>query len=255
LMTVVAGHREACAFGFAEHSNEPKLRTLKEILNGFGLPTQITSQVLPGSHHRALDLPGDLAEVFERVDAESHENHSGRLLWVCRDPKTRDRIGRVVARQSLAGTLLGYPKCCVERQRDENAVVGQAFCRAMTEAAAGEAAALERALRGDLQVQLTLNSPPAGNVALTDERFPFVQHIACDSCLSSDDSRTAHLNATLHVAIGEMMKTTVEIAQIVDAAEREGLNPQTLDSDTKRRLQNLFQKQDRIHVNFVRRNN
>jgi hypothetical protein len=45
------------------------------------------------------------------------------------------------------------------------------------------------------QVAVADDSDPNGNnVPLTDEKFPFVFHIACNACLNSDKSPSAVLN-------------------------------------------------------------
>jgi hypothetical protein len=262
LLTVVMGLREVAAFGFAERANEGGLRALKDVLNGHGLSTQLTRQVRPMSYHRSLDISPELAEVFDRIDAESYEKHPGRLLWVCRNPKTRERIKRVVAGETSTGTLLGYPRCCVEQDRKDKVLMGEAFSNAIVNAAASEPGALERALRGDLKVQLVLDAPPAGDMVATEERFPFVMHIACSSCLSSDDSPSARLNLKyeqlalevdpdFHVILKEMARVTASIGRIIDGAESKGLSKGTLDSETNQRLQNLFRDQERIFTTFI----
>jgi hypothetical protein len=264
LLTVVVGLREVAAFGFAERANEDRLRALKDILSNHGLPTQVTRQVRSASHHHSLDISPELAEVFDRTDAESYERDPGRLLWVCRNPKTREQIKLAVAGEIPTGTLLGYPKCCVEQDRRDKALHGEAFCRAIVSATKNEPIALERALRHDLEVEMAFDSPLGCDMEATEERFPFVQHIACGACLSSDDSPSARLNLkyeqlareidpAFHAVLSEMAKVTASIGRIVDEAESKGLSKETLDSEIKHQLRNLFQDQERIFAGFLGR--
>lgn len=261
LLTVVVGLREVAAFGFAERGNENRLRALKDILDSHRLPTQITRQVCPPAHHQSMDIPGDFVEVFDRDQTKSYQRHSGRLLWICRKPKTREEIKRAVTGEIPAGTLLGYPKCCVEEDKREDSAVGQAFCKAMIGVTANDPQALELALRDNVQVRLALDPLFAKNAGPSEERFPFVQHIACPACLSSEDSPSARLNLKyeqlarevdpdFHSTLMEMAKVAAGIGRIVDEAESKGLNKETLDRETDEQLQSLFRKQDRMFADF-----
>jgi hypothetical protein len=262
LLTVVVGLREVAAFGFAERANEEGLRALKNVLSKHGLPTQMTRQVRPVSYHRSLGISSELAESFDRIDAESYENDPGRLLWVCRSPKTREQIKRAVSREIATGTLLGYPKCCVEEDLRDKLLQGEAFCKAIVTATKNETGPLERAMRENLEVELALDSPLGCDMVATEERFPFVQHIACRSCLSSGDSPSSRLNlkyeqlahetaADFHTALTEMAKATVSIGRIIEAAESRGLSKETLESEANRQLQNLFRDQENILSKFL----
>ena len=261
LATVVVGLREVAAFGFAEKRNEDSLRALKGVLNAHDLPTQVTRQVR--TLHRPLDIPQELAAVFDRVDTESYARETSKLLWVCRSPKTREQIKRAVDGEILSGRLLGYPRCCVEQDREHKEKLDEAFRRALVDATGQDPAALERGLRDNLVVPLALDFEPGGDVSATEERFPFVQHVACRGCLSSADSPTARLNEkyeqlardiapSFHAALGKIAKVTVQITQTVDAAERNGLTRETIDVQTNQELQRLFRETERMRDDFLR---
>ena len=91
------------------------METLRGILTAQGLRCLITNQIRHRSNAPNKDVIGDLFEVFDRVDDESDARHSGRLLWVFRNPEQEEQIRKAVDRQVEVGMLLGYPACCVEQ--------------------------------------------------------------------------------------------------------------------------------------------
>jgi hypothetical protein len=122
--------------------------------------------------------------------------------------------------------------------------------------------AVERALREDLEVEIPASNDP--NIPNTQERFPFVFHIACDACIASDQSSTAEKNReyepaalqfdrAFHRVFLQLARVEAEIHGIIDDAEERGLASGELDEVTNERLQKLFRDRDRIHRRILNR--
>jgi hypothetical protein len=105
----------------------------------------------------------------------------------------------------------------VKENRDYSVRSQRSFARAIVKAVGDDPAAVERALREDLEVHIP------------DEEGAFVFHVACDACLASDQSPTAEKNrgyeaATLQVDRNlhrlwiEMAKIETERHRIFDEA-------------------------------------
>jgi hypothetical protein len=262
LLTVVSGVRPIGAFGFAEKGNGERLEMLREILVGQRLNCVITKQI-PHRDRRVLrDAIGDLAEVWERIDAESDARHTGRLLWVYQKPEMEEQIKKALDRQLEVGLLLGYPPCCVEAHEATQARFERAFAAAIVAAVGTDPGAVERALREDHKVQIEGDPTDSENMRRTDALYPFVFHVACNSCLSSDDSPSAKLNReygalarqydqAFHHWFQEMAKIGVEIGQVILEAEKQNLRPDELKEPLRSQLRELFDRRDRIYVHIV----
>lgn len=171
----------------------------------------------------------------------------------------RGEIRRAVNGELEAGTLLGYPDCCVAQRQARGLRYKQAFSKAIIDAVGTDPKAVERALREDLRVPIPSGTVLDPNIQRTDEQFPFVQHIACDSCLASDHSPSAQLNRVyeelareiapaLHRVIREMGAVEAKIGRITDAAKSQGLTPQLLEHETREQLDSLLRDRDRIYA-------
>jgi hypothetical protein len=261
LLTVLVGLRDVAAFGFAEQGNEGRLRELRDILNNHGVVTYLSRQIRSSSEHLPSNISAELSQVFDQVDADDSENDSGRLLWVFQSARLRGDVKRAVRGEILSGTLLAYPECCVEADRRGKLIVDAAFRKAYVELAKDDPLVLKRALKEDRPVHLALDEPVGGDVPGTDRRFPFVHHIACAACLDSEDSPSALLNAkyeqmakevepNLHVALVEMAKASVEIADIADRVNKSrtgGAN----DREAQRRIEGLWGMRENILTDFL----
>ena len=259
LVTVAAGVRDVAVFGFATKNNDAQSGQLKEILDRHGLLTHMTRQVSPLPHEISEGVTGDLAEVFDRVDAESYSRGTGRLFWVFSDPGRRDDIDRAVAREIQVGLLLGYPPCCVKREAILQSSHQRAFAAAIISAVGRDANAVERALREDLKVAIPADSANDPNMLNTREHFPFVFHTACNGCLSSDQSRSAELNRSygalaaevdsgFHRLLLEIAQLEVAEGQIFAEADKQGLRSGELKQQANQRLQEILRERDRLYA-------
>jgi hypothetical protein len=261
LLTVVSGVRPVGAFGFAEKENGERLEMLREALVGQRLNC-VTTRQIPHRDRRVLkDAIGDLAEVWERIDAESGARHTGRLLWVFQKPEMEEQINKALERKLEVGLLLGYPACCVEAHEATQTTFERAFATAIVAAVGTDPSAVERALREDRTVQIEGDPTDSENMHRTDALYPFVFHVACNSCLSSGDSPSAKLNReydalaqqydrVFHGLFLEMAKTGVKIHQLISEAEKQKLGPNDLSEPLSTQLQDLFDRRDQLYARF-----
>jgi hypothetical protein len=261
LLTVVSGLRTIAAFGFAEKENGGRLETLRGILTSQGLNCLVTKQIRHRTNEHLTPGIGDLVKVFDRVDTESYSRDSGRLLWVSRNSEHEEQIKKAVDRQVEVGVLLGYPACCVEHHQTVGSNFERAFAAAIIAAVGKESSAVERALLEDLKVEIPGDPTDNENMRRTDDLYPFVFHVSCNACLSSDSSPTASLNReydalarqyerAFHALFREMAKTGVQIGQLISEAEKKNLRPNELTEPFRSQLRDLFDLRDRIYARF-----
>jgi hypothetical protein len=259
LLTVVTGLRTIAAFGFAEKENGERMAALRGILTSQGLHCLITEQVRHRSNERYKDAIGDLVEVFDRVDAESYSRGSGKLLWVFRNAEQEEQVKKAVGRQVEVGALLGYPACCVEHHETVGTNCQRAFATAVIAAVGKDPSAVERALREDLKVAISGDPTDNENMRRTDELYPFILHVSCDACLSSDSSLSAKLNReydalarqydrTFHGLFREIVETGVRIGQLIGEAEKQGFRPTELKEPLRTELHRLFRRRDQLYA-------
>ncbi len=262
LLTLAAGLRDVAAFGFAERNNEAKLAAVQKVLTAQGLRCLMTPQVRHVSKERLRDAIGDLFRVFDRLDAESYSQHTGKLLWAFREARQEEQIRSAVEGRIDSGLVLGYPRCCVEFHDLGQARFDRAFATATIDAVGTDPTAVERALREDLEVELEGDPGDMRNIGRSEERFPFVQHIACDECLSSEDSPTAVLNRAyselarqfdqrFHRLSGEMVNVEVRIDRLLEEAEKKGNRPGKLAEPFRTQLESLFEERDRLYSRIL----
>ena len=122
---------------------------------------------------------------------------TGNILWTFDSSDRLEEIHRALEDNyhAVVGTLLGYPGCCIAANRESKLLGAQTFIKAIIAKVGPDPIAVKRALDNNEQVEVPDDADPQANhVPLTDEKFPFVFHIACDACLNSDDSPSAALN-------------------------------------------------------------
>ena len=131
--------------------------------------------------------PVEIASIF-RSGLESP------AVWVCRNEDDANTIKKGV-NQIAAGQLLGYPACCIDAQQQDNADLEDALVRGWTRQFGDDPERIAQAWHEDRKVRIEFEPKAAHRVPRTFALFPFVQHIACDSCLGPGDTPTAVLNA------------------------------------------------------------
>jgi hypothetical protein len=107
----------------------------------------------------------------------------------------RKRLKGALLTKQEASLLLDYPECCVQVEVGVNLKDQTEFLTALIAKVGNDEQSIARALREDVGVGVSDEVFTLGNVARTDALFPFVIHVACDSCLASQTSPTAQLNS------------------------------------------------------------
>jgi len=181
LLTVIAGVRPVALFLGVE---EPDRLELERVFQHSGVKPIIapgpTTAYTWESHNRP-----EITSLFRNRD------HTPGL-WLCRGSEHALAISDGMD-QIAAGVLLRYPQCCIDAQqlvkaRFESAVIA-GYIRAFGE----DTEKITRAFLENRKVEIDWEDEY--QVPRTAARFPFVQHIACGACLSSEASPTDILNS------------------------------------------------------------
>jgi hypothetical protein len=260
LLAVVARAKPSAAFGFLSDNNEGDLRALRDTLVGIGLPTVITRPIYKSASRHLGGFPPKVVRAFQKSDSESYERRHDYLLWVGADPKMRSEIKAAVYDPLRVGAVLGYPDCCVLDENSRNERMNRAFATALVEKVGDDEARVLEALRRNLKVDIEFD--PGDNLVRTDEEFPFVFHIACDTCLRESAAPSAHLNQefehlanTVDVSLQQtliaMSKIAVEIGRIAHDSDARGLSPDTVDRPTVLNLEYLATRAEETYLQFV----
>ena len=179
--------------GFADENKLRHLRRVRDVLVNNGLRTKITPHIRLLGFSVVNDIP----------------KPTGNILWTFDSSDRLEEIHRALEDNyhAVVGTLLGYPGCCIAANRESKLLGAQTFIKAIIAKVGPDPIAVKRALDNNEQVEVPDDADPQANhVPLTDEKFPFVFHIACDACLNSDDSPSAALNEDSDVSQRLWMK-------------------------------------------------
>ena len=262
LLTVVLGHRHVAGFGFAEENNEGSLRRIRDILVNHGIRTLITQQLKGVSARVCEDVSHEIVDVFDRVDEQSARKFTGKVLWAFSSSEQAAIIGKAVRGEAQVGALLGYPSCCVSRTLAMLSKGKTAFVKAIVARVGEDPGAVEKALRHDQKVEVPADTMMDANVPRTVERFPFVFHIACDTCLGSDTSPSAELNdrdgqvaasvdENFHDTIQRVAALLKQIEHTIRDTDGSLLDRNELDSRQQESLKALHRDCHQIHAEFL----
>jgi len=221
LATVAAGLRPV---GVLE-SEGLELALVREQIINHGLYTTISGAVW-SKKERAEDHANF---PFLRLLHDHSSPVASKVLWFFGTREDRKRIEGASLTQHAAGMLLGYPECCVLNDVATVDRFTKAFIAALVDKVGSDEKAVVRAIKQDVGVDMPDEFYDLGNVPRTDAQFPFVLHVACDSCLNNTPSASALLNAEygqlaselnlqLHAGILEVRGLC---AQLHDASESE----------------------------------
>jgi len=123
-------------------------------------------------------------------------------FWVCRNKDDANTISKGID-QLIAGRLLGFPECCIDAQQQDNADFEDALVRAWTLELGEDAERIAEAWRENRKVHVEFEPKAAHRVPRTFALLPFVQHIACESCLRPGNTPTAALNSIYRDLVAE----------------------------------------------------
>ena len=190
LLTVIAGARQVAVFlDIAEEDREKLIPLLREV--------RLTPLVAMGPepvHDWQSPHPPEITSIFR-------ERNPTSALWVCRDQEAARTIAKGVD-QITAGLLLGYPRCCIDAHQQEKAAFEDAVVRGWIRELGPDPLAIAQAWRQGRKVRIDFESPE--RIPRSESEFPFVQHIACEACLTPGDTPTALLNIEYEKLIAEI---------------------------------------------------
>ena len=187
LATVAAGLRP---LGVLEGDGVQRER-IRDILVSHGLHTLVSRSVWTRKERRLDQYP-----LLRLLDEVKTPTKGQRVLWFCASSDDRRQLKTCVLTKKDAGVLLGYPHCCVEFEVDIDARFDVAFLNAVIAKVGSDERSILGALKEDVAVDIPDDIPKLQNISRTDAQFPFVLHVACDSCLDSETSPSAKLNAS-----------------------------------------------------------
>lgn len=192
LLTVPAGVRPVAVLGVAQPKEyEGFLVRLKDILGNFGLHS-LFAKPIPATYEGSA-LPHEVNEIFREHSSRSDAQYSP-LLWVYQTPQIRRDVRAVEKCEVEAGILLDYPKCCVAEDKARKLRGHDIFAKAIIQKVGDAPDAVRQALEADLGVEVDDEAFDTTNAKRTAEQFPFVFHIACETCLQTPGSSTAVLD-------------------------------------------------------------
>jgi hypothetical protein len=191
LLTVIAGVRPVGLFlGVADSEVEKLVHLLRQVqLIAFvgRVPEPVCTWASPH--------PAEITSIFSSGLESS-------AFWVCRNEDDANTINKGID-QIAAGKLLGYPRCCIDAHQQDNADLEDAFVGAWTRQFGVDPERIAQAWRENRKVHVDFEPKAAERVPSTFALFPFVQHIACESCLVPRDTSTATLNSTYRDLVAE----------------------------------------------------
>jgi hypothetical protein len=266
LLAVAQGLKPVAAFGFHDLSTEGFVRDLRDKMVNLGFRTLVTGIIWKHDDRELEGLDESIAAVIRKEDQERHDRNKNMLLWAFSKRDLRENIHDVVKGRAEAGILLGYPACCVDHDNFLSREGNKALFRAIIQKVGSDPASVLKALRGDLKVAVENCAWEADNPVRTDAKFPFLLHIACDSCLNSGESPSGLLNRQLEELAQEVdlgfantIRQTVQIdserIRLIQDCENRGLSPKTIEAATKQKLRDLDREIERIYRNFMEQKN
>jgi hypothetical protein len=181
LLTVVAGIRPVALFLGVEDRSRLRLERVFR-------HSDVRALTAPGpttTHTWEPSYPREITELFRKSDPRP-------ALWLCRGSEHVTKVKGGI-NQVIVGKLLGYPDCCIDAHQAEKAKFESAVIAAYIRACGEDPQQIAQALLQNLRVEMEWEDDY--RVPRTTARFPFVQHIACGACLSSESSPTAILNS------------------------------------------------------------
>ncbi|HWB31622.1 MAG TPA: hypothetical protein VG714_00450 [Acidobacteriaceae bacterium] len=186
VLTVAAGLRRV---GVLETWGQ-RLPQIRDRIVQNGLATAVAACVW-SRIERPEDTP--YCEVLNALDERRVAGKPRHVLWLYPAAQARDEFRQMNYTQQLAGRLLGYPDCCIAFESAVMALLPAAQLRAMILQLGENEAALLRAARKGPLPEVSKPALP-DNAVRTEQRLPFVLHVACDNCLEDMDSPSARLN-------------------------------------------------------------
>jgi hypothetical protein len=182
LLTVMVGLRSVALFLDVD---EPNATRVIRLVTPLGL-TAFTTNGPTVAYTWQSAHPPEIAAVFR-------SRSPSKGVWVCRN-RDDARLIRGGITQIEAGRLLGYPQCCIGGEQGRKADFEDAVIRGYLRKFGGDPHTLARACAENRKVLVDYD-PVNDRTPRARARFPFVQHVACEFCLTAEGTPTAVLNS------------------------------------------------------------
>jgi uncharacterized protein YchJ len=197
LVAVSTGIRLAHLQGHGQHDEE-RLATIERIAHSHGLRTLRTPSLKP-FFHRAPRYDQGIVE-WQSADDLENQHRRPEVVWVYSD----DRLAAAVIPDVVAGDMgvadaLGYPSCCVIHDSERKLAMAEAYVQGIIDtyhpATPDEVFSL---WKQNVKVQITVDPDvDIGETGASLRRFPYVQFVACPTCLAHADSLAASTNGRM----------------------------------------------------------
>jgi hypothetical protein len=242
LATVAAGLRP---LGVLE-GDGVQLERIRDVLVNEGLHTVVSKSVWLRKERQIAEYP-----LLRLLDEVQSPTKGQQVLWFYTNSFDRRQLKAHVLTKKDAGVLLGYPICCVEFQLAVDTKLDIAFLHGLIAKVGSDERSIRRALEEDVGVEMPDSMHQWTNISRTETQFPFVMHIACDSCLDSETSLSAKLNASygqLAQGIDTAFHQLILQIQSLSATLR-----MVADDETNSRVLNQIDQLHRIAYPSIRR--
>jgi hypothetical protein len=139
------------------------------------------------------------------------------VLWFCTDREHRGYLKGASQTGNDAGRLLDYPSCCVAERVKSEIGYRIAILNAIIQKVGNDNELVKRTILNGEQVQVSPQhlSP----VSLSNEKFPFISHVACGKCCRDDKSPSALLDAQYRLLTKEidpsLHDAAIRVAQLI----------------------------------------
>ncbi len=193
---------------------EEYLEEYKEAGRRLGLRVLVTKRPPTDTYPRRRPrVPVSFVKAFH----EMGEYGERRAVWLYKETKTLDGISQSVSGHSNEGYALGYPECCI-RAYEEDRIM-------LVETTYNHIADHYHAKSEQEAVRILLTDPPVPPpktpVRESFQKFPFISHVACYSCLRGTSEKSGKLNEVLRELATEMGLKDHIIQSITEFLERE----------------------------------
>src|SRR5579871_1303260 len=190
LLTVIVGAREVALFLGIDESDRSRLgRVFRH--SAF---TTVTGPAPTTAYTWETTYPPPIVTLFRKRDPKS-------ALWLCRNLKVATSLTRP-ADQITVGRLLGYPECCIGAHQVTKGIFESAVIAAYIRACGEDAEQIADALVKNRKVEMKWKHDKC--LSRATARFPFVQHVACEECLTSESSPSGLMNSAYGQLVEEL---------------------------------------------------
>lgn len=213
ILTVAAGLRP---IGVLEGSGA-QLEPAREAMINRGLLTLKTRGVWSKA-----EAPKEYPRPELFVFLSNVANQKARTaLWFCSDREQRKSLKAYAQTGSDAGRLLDYPLCCVSERVKCEASYRIAILDALIHKVGDDTGLVKKAILSGERVNVS--SDHLSLVSLSNEKFPFISHVACAECCRNDGSPSALLDEQYGLLTKEVDSSlhgaVVRVAKLIGQAE------------------------------------